>query len=106
VKLEPSCGDVLRDRQKGNKRAFFHIGHKGVWTLCTSPIAGCLSDSHLYGLVLHEFGHPLAHKLTGRSDQEDADQIVWKLVGIPILYRTGWTVQWITPADVRAIRGR
>ncbi|MGH7260792.1 MAG: hypothetical protein ACREI9_08940, partial [Nitrospiraceae bacterium] len=66
--------------------------------------AGCLPASHLYGLVLHEFGHPLAQKLTGKSGQEDADQIMWRLTGIPILYRTGWTVQWITPGDVARIR--
>jgi len=103
VKLA-ACYDVRRDRERGNKRAFFHVGHKGPWTICTDPITGCLSDSHLYGLVLHEFGHPLAYKLFGKSRQEDADQAIWKLTGIPILYRTGWTVQWITPGDVRRVR--
>jgi hypothetical protein len=104
ITLERDCEDVARDRERGNLRAYFHVGHKGTWTLCTNWKAGCLPLSHLYGLVLHEFGHPLAHKLTGKSDQEDADQIIWKLCRIPILYKTGWTVQWITPGDIARIR--
>lgn len=98
------CRDVRADREKGNKRAYFHVGHKGTWTVCHDLTAGRLSDSHLYGLVLHEFGHPLAMKLFRKSRQEDADAAISKLTGIPILYKTGWVVQWITPADVRLVR--
>lgn len=104
IRLEAACSDVERDRERGNKRAYFHVGHKGAWTLCSNWKAGCLPVTHLYGLVLHEFGHPLAQKLLGKSGQEDADQIIWKLCNIPILYKTGWTVQWITPGDVARIR--
>lgn len=98
------CGDVHRDRERGNKRAYFHVGHKGMWTVCTVPLTGRLNDSHLYGLILHEFGHPLAWKLYGKSGQEDADRAIWDLTRIPILYRTGWIVQWIPAADVRKVR--
>jgi len=98
------CRGVRDDRESGNKRAYFHVGHKGSWTVCHDLTAGRLSDSHLYGLVLHEFGHPLAWKLIGKSRQEDADQAIFKLTGIPILYRTGWIVQWITPGDVKHIK--
>lgn len=100
------CHDVRNDRERGNKRAFFHVGHKGAWTVCHDLTAGRLSDSHLYGLVLHEFGHPLAWKLVGKSRQEDADQSIWNLTHIPISYRTGWLVQWISPGDVKHIRTR
>ena len=98
------CKDVLRDRDRGTRRAYFHVGHKGMWTVCTVPLTGNLSDEHLYGLVLHEFGHPLAWKLFGKSRQEDADRAIFDLTGIPILYRTGWVVQWITTGDVRRVR--
>ena len=103
VRLE-LCEDVRRDRERGNKRAFFHVGHKGIWTICTDPITGRLPDGHLYGLVLHEFGHPLAWKLFGKSRQEDADRAIWDMTRIPILYRTGWIVQWVPAASVRRIR--
>lgn len=98
------CQDVRRDRERGNLRAYFHVGHRGDWTICHDRTAGRLPDTHLYGLVLHEFGHPLAMKLYGKSRQEDADRAIYDLTGIPILYRTGWVVQWITRADVRAIQ--
>ena len=104
VALDAFCGDVERDRAGGNLRAYFHVGHKAAWTLCSNWKAGCLPAPHLYGLILHEFGHPLAQKLLGRSGQEDADQIIWKLTQIPILYKTGWTVQWITPGDIARVR--
>ena len=98
------CPDVRRDQERGNKRAFFHVGHKGEWTVCHDGTAGRLSDSHLYGLVLHEFGHPLAWKLFGKSRQEDADRAIWNLTHTPILYRTGWIIQWISPGDVKHIK--
>jgi hypothetical protein len=98
------CRDVRADRERGNKRAYFHVGHKGDWTICHDLTAGRLSNSHLYALVLHEFGHPLAMKLFGRSRQEDADRAITKVTGIPILYKTGWVVQWIAPGDVKLVR--
>jgi hypothetical protein len=98
------CKDVRADRERGNKRAFFHVGHKGPWTICHDLTAGRLNDSHLYGLVLHEFGHPLAMKLFGRSRQEDADLAITKITDLPILYKTGWVVQWIAPGDVKLVR--
>jgi hypothetical protein len=107
VSLQPRlafCKDVRADRERGNRRAFFHVGHKGDWTVCHDGSAGRLSDCHLYGLVLHEFGHPIAMKLFRKSRQEDADRAIFKITGIPILYRTPWVVQWIVPGDVRLVR--
>lgn len=103
VRVVIDCPKILKDRMT-DPRAFMHVGHRGMWTICASLEAGRLSDPHLYGLILHEFGHPLAWRWWGKSRQQDADRIIWNLTGIPILYKSSLVLQWITPDDVRRIR--
>lgn len=103
-KLIIDCPVVRKHRAGGDLRAFFHIGHRGVWTVCGAHEAGLLPDSHLYGLLLHEFGHPMAWKIWGRSRQQDADRAIFDTTEVPILYKSGIVLQWITAADVQAIR--
>lgn len=104
ARLMIDCEVVRKHRVEGDKRAFFHIGHKGAWTACGAHEAGYLPENHLYGLLLHEFGHPMAWTFWNRSRQQDADRAILKTTGVPILYKTGLTVQWITNADVAAIK--
>jgi hypothetical protein len=98
------CQMIISQRDKGDKRAFFHVCHRGMWTLCTVPESGRLPDTYLYALVLHEFGHPLAYRYYGKSRQEDADRAIWEATGIPVLYRSDLVLQWVPPAVVRNIK--
>ena len=97
------CALVRKHREK-DPRAYFHVGHKGDFIICAALEAGYLPDEHLYALVLHEFGHPLAWKAWGKSEQEHADWIGHGLLGIPILYKSSLTLQWITPKDVKRLK--
>jgi hypothetical protein len=98
--LQFDCPVIRKHRAGGDERAFFHVGHRGKWVVCGASEAGTLSKNHLYGLVLHEFGHPMAWSFYGRSEQEDADRAILDTTGVPILYRSGLIVQWITGGDV------
>jgi len=104
ARLSIDCEVVRNHRAGGDLRAFFHVGHKGKWTVCGAHEAGFLPDNHLYGLILHEFGHPMAWKFWNRSRQQDADRAVFETTEVPILYKTGIVLQWITNADVQAIK--
>lgn len=104
ARLFIDCEVVRKHRDGGNLRAYFHVAHKGNWTICCAREAGYLPDSHLYGLILHEFGHPMAWNFWGRSRQQDADRAIFKTTGVPILYKSGLILQWITSDDVQAIR--
>lgn len=104
IRVRVGCPLVLAHRAQGVRRAFFHVGHVGPWTVCTVEEAGKLPESHLYGLVLHELGHPLAWKLWNRSRQQDADAAAFRYTGIPILYRSGLVLQWVTTGDVARIK--
>lgn len=106
VRLLMDCRLIRKNRdQEGDPRAYFHVSHVSKWTICGAHEAGWLNDNHLYGLVLHEFGHPLAWRFYGRSKQEDADRAIFDTTGVPILYKSGIVLQWITDADVRLVRG-
>ena len=104
ARLYVDCGLVRKHRSCGDLRAYFHVGHRAKWTVCAAHEAGYLPDTHLYGLVLHEFGHPMAWDFWGRSRQQDADRAIFETVGVPILYKSGLILQWITPADVQSIK--
>jgi hypothetical protein len=104
ARLFIDCELLRNHRADGDLRAYFHVGHKSKWTVCCAHEAGFLPDSYLYGLILHEFGHPMAWDFWGRSRQEDADRAIMETTGVPILYKSGLILQWITPVDVREVR--
>lgn len=68
-----------------------HVEHlKGK--VCTILKAAALSDSHLVGLLLHEFGH-----LAGGADEPAANAWVTAKLGVVIQYRGSMELQWVDP---------
>jgi hypothetical protein len=98
-----SCGDIFLLRRTNRNylgdRAFMHIGHYPR-TICMVRQAASLSDSHLVGLFLHEFGH-----LGGGSDEPAANAWVKKALGVEIEYRGPMDLQWVSRTAVAQILG-
>lgn len=86
LSLQIGCPEVARTRRSGNPRALFHVGHL-PGKVCCSPLAAHLDHNYLVGLILHEFGHPMAQKAWGRSEQEDADRAVKDFLGVKLSYK-------------------
>ena len=102
VTLLPQCRELqFQRRAKGFSgcRSFMHVAHvKGA--VCTIRNAAALSDQHLVGLFLHEFGH-----LAGGDSEPAANDWVKKQLGVEIKYRGPLDLQWVPPAVVRWILG-
>jgi hypothetical protein len=98
-----SCSDILLMRRTNRDylgdRAFMHMGHYPR-TICMVRQAASLSDAHLVGLFLHEFGH-----LGGGGDEPAANAWVKKALGIEILYKGPMDLQWVNRAAVEQILG-
>jgi hypothetical protein len=99
--LRVDCPLVRRTR-KTSPRAFMHTLH-APGKLCVAREAAGLTSEHLCGLFVHEISHPLAQRLYGRSEQEDADKIAREVLGIKILYKGPLLLEWISPSEVRRI---
>lgn len=93
--------DVLRRTAKGyvGSRAFMHVGHIRN-TVCSARPAAALSDSHLVGLFLHEFGH-----LAAGHNEPPANAWIMRNLGISISYKGPLDLQWVHPDVVRKILG-
>lgn len=91
-------------RRRHDPRAIMHVGHRGG-KVCASARAAELPLEHVVGLFLHEIGHPMAMAVWGRSEQEDADAAVMRLLGVRLRYRGPLLLQWVPPATVRRILG-
>lgn len=98
-----SCSEISLLRRSNRNylgdRAFMHMGHMPK-TVCMVRQAASLSDGHLVGLFLHEFGH-----LGGGAAEPEADAWVLKNLGIKILYRGPMDLQWVDRAVVSGILG-
>lgn len=46
----------------------------------------------------------MAWSFWNRSRQQDADRAIFETTEVPILYKSGLILQWITTADVQAIK--
>lgn len=101
--LQAGCPeiDVLRRTQRGyiGHRAFMHVGHIRN-TVCSARPAAALSDAHLVGLFLHEFGH-----LAAGHDEPPANAWVKKSLGIEVLYKGPLDLQWVGSDVVSRILG-
>lgn len=86
---------VLRRTGEGylGSRAFMHVGHHRN-RICMARQAALLSDSHLVGLLLHEFGH-----LGGGEGEPEANGWVLSTLGIAIVYKAPMDLQWV-PLDL------
>lgn len=93
--------DILRRTQKGyvGSRAFMHVGHLRN-TVCSARPAAALSDSHLVGLFLHEFGH-----LAAGHNEPPANAWILRNLGIVIRYAGPLDLQWVDPEVVGRILG-
>lgn len=99
VKLLPGCREIqFQRRKKGfeGSRSFMHVGHARGGAICAIRNAAALSDGHLVGLFLHEFGH-----LAGGDSEPAADAWVEKELGVKIRYRAPLDLQWVPPEVVR-----
>lgn len=98
-----SCSDIYLLRRTNRNylgdRAFMHVEHLKR-TVCMVRQAACLSDAHLVGLFLHEFGH-----LAGGPSEPEADAWVQRKLGIMILYKGPMDLQWVDRAAVSRILG-
>jgi hypothetical protein len=84
------CNEIrYQMRGKERRRAFMHVGHNPT-SICVDHAAEKLSDEYLTGLFLHEFGH-LA---TPEGSEQDADQWVFRKLGIVIEYRGNLCLEW------------
>jgi hypothetical protein len=98
-----SCSEISLLR-RGNRnylgdRAFMHMGHLPR-TVCMVRQAAALSDCHLVGLMLHEFGH-----MGGGGAEPEADAWILKTFGIGIQYKGPMDLQWVDRATVSRILG-
>ncbi len=91
--LTVDCGLVRATRRK-SPRAYMHTEHEPR-RVCVAREAAALSDEHLVGLFLHEIGHPMAARLYGRSEQEDADRAVKEVLGVTIEYKGPLLLEWV-----------
>jgi hypothetical protein len=82
--LAVGCSQIAA-RRRHDPRAFAHVGHR-VGRVCISAAAAKLPVEHVVGLCLHEIGHPLAQRVWGRSEQEDADAAVREFLGVRLSY--------------------
>lgn len=101
--LRVDCGLTQKHRQS-SPRAYMHTLHL-PGKVCVSSEACTLSPAHLVGLYLHELGHPMATKVYGRSEQEDADRAVKEFLGVTIRYKGPLLLEWVSPAAVKKILG-
>jgi hypothetical protein len=85
--------DVLRRTKRGyvGGRSFMHVGHIRNTVCCARP-AEFLSDGHLVGLLLHEFGH-----LGGGHSEPSANAWIKSGLGVEILYKGPLDLQWVGP---------
>jgi hypothetical protein len=98
-----SCSDIFLLRRTNRNylgdRAFMHMGHYPS-TICMVRQAASLSDAHLVGLFLHEFGH-----LGGGVDEPAANAWVKRVLGIEIAYKGPMDLQWVGREVVSRILG-
>lgn len=103
VKLLPACREIqFQRRKKGftGYRSFMHVGHARGGAICAIRNAAALSDSHLVGLFLHEFGH-----LAGGDSEPAANDWVKYNLDVDIEYRGPLDLQWVSPEVVRRVLG-
>ncbi len=74
-----------------------HVGHERG-KVCAIRSAAALSDHHLVGLFLHEFGH-----LAGGDSEPEANDWVLRNLGVEITYRAPLDLQWVPQDVVRRI---
>lgn len=95
------CREILAFRWKNpgyiGQRSLMHAGHR-VRGICAVRLAAGLSDAHLAGLMLHEFGH-----LGGGDSEPEANRWVLKNFGIEVEYKGPLDIQWVDPEAVRRV---
>lgn len=94
----PEIGFFRRTSERYlGSRSFMHTGHRRG-SICMVRQAALLSDSHLVGLLLHEFGH-----LGGGHGEPEANRWVLNKLGIEIDYRAPLDIQWVPAETARKI---
>jgi len=91
------CKDLRESVRTGKRRAFMHVGHKSNSHVCVWPGTERLSDSHLYGLFLHEFGH-----IGQGASEAGADLWIFEHFGITIEYKGPKCLEWVGPEIIRS----
>jgi hypothetical protein len=103
-KLLIGCRDIHFQRRQNKSysgcRSFMHMGHV-PGAICTIRQAAQLSDGHLVGLFLHEFGHA-----AGGDSEPAANGWVKDALGIEIHYHSPLDLQWVSPVVVDLILKR
>ena len=101
TKLSIGCSQIeaFRVANPGTvgQRSLMHVGHL-PGTICALPICGEIGHNFLVGLLLHEFGH-----LGSGGGEREADEWIKTNFKIPIYYRSGLDVEWVSEKDVRRI---
>lgn len=99
VSLRGECKEVMEYRKKSPR--VFMCAAVDAKVICTwAPAVDKLPESHLIGLLLHEYGH-----LAGNASEEGADAWVWKTFGIPIEYKDygpAKDLEWVDPRIIKS----
>ena len=101
LSLRVGC-PMIQAHRRDSKRAFMHTHHL-PGKVCAAPEAAFLPVGHLVALLLHEIGHPLANRLYGVSEQEDADKSIKDVLGVVIRYKGPLLLEWVAPSVVKRI---
>ena len=73
--------------------------------VCASARAAELPIESVIGLTLHEVGHHLAELVWGSSEQNEADAVVAKLLGVRIMYAGPLLIQRVSASVAARILG-
>ena len=104
--LRIGCPLIEDNRTKDRDiRAMGHTLHFKN-TVCIHPALALCPINFIYGILIHELGHNIDHKLKIVHDHDDqyrADVTVFDKLGITIRYDNPWKVEWIDNRDIKAI---
>jgi hypothetical protein len=90
----------VKEARKTSPRVFMCASIEAKIICTWAPAVDKLPESHLIGLLLHEYGH-----LAGNASEEGADAWVWKTFGIPIEYRDhgpAKDLEWVDPRIIKS----
>ena len=103
TELQTDCGKILQFQKDHpgfeGDRAFMHTMHLHG-RVCALRTAALLSDNHLAGLFLHEFGHLISK----RPGEDMANEAVSKVFGIRITYVGPLELEWVSDSVVRRVQ--